>query len=80
MRNYLHAICRGTWMLHILGPFSWPSLFQELSPLDFFISGPMKSLGNETPVAIMDDFTARIVIASGDIAIPPNLFELVRQS
>ncbi|GFX10711.1 hypothetical protein TNCV_147531 [Trichonephila clavipes] len=45
---------------------------------DFFMGLP-EMLLYETPVVILDDLTARIVVPSTDIASTPDLFERVQR-
>jgi hypothetical protein len=62
------------------GPVSWPPRSPDLTPLDFFFWGHMKSLVYDTPVESEEELVARIAVASGDIAAMPGIFERVRQS
>ena len=46
-------------------PVSWPVQSPDLTPLDFYLWGHMKSHINETPVESEEDITARIAVAAG---------------
>ncbi|GBM49481.1 hypothetical protein AVEN_142618-1 [Araneus ventricosus] len=55
-----HWICRG-------GPVHWPVRSPDLSCLDFFCWGQMKTLVYETPVDSVEDTVARISVDAGCI-------------
>ncbi|GFT76601.1 uncharacterized protein TNCV_3678361 [Trichonephila clavipes] len=74
LRNHLCATCPETHDGRG-GPVAWPPYSPDLSSLNFFFWGHMKSLVYETPVATVEDLTSRIVVASTDIACPLDLFE-----
>lgn len=46
------------------GPVAWPPRSPDLSPLDFFVWGHMKSLIYDTPIETEEDLIARIMIAA----------------
>lgn len=79
VRNHLDATYPGRWIGRG-GPVAWPPRSPDLNPLDFFFWGHLKSLVYQTPVDTLEDLTARIVVASADIASTPGMFERVRQS
>lgn len=62
------------------GPVAWPPRSPDLSPLDFFLWGAMKSLVYDTPVNSAVDLVARISIAAATIRETPGIFEHVRSS
>lgn len=62
------------------GPVPWPPRSPDLTPLDFFLWGHMKSLIYETPVESENDLLARIVVASGEIEDNPAVLERVHDS
>jgi hypothetical protein len=62
------------------GPVAWPPRSPDLTSLDFFLWGHMKSLVYETPIPSREDLVARIVAAGAAIQDTPNIFENVRQS
>ena len=68
-----HWIGRG-------GPVAWPPRSPDLTSLDFFLWGHLKSLVYETPVMSREDLVARIVAAAGEIRETPDIFANVRRS
>ena len=60
------------------GPIAWPPRSPDLTPLDFFCWGHMKSLVYETPVETQQDLVARIQVAAGIIRDMPGIFPRVR--
>ena len=53
------------------GPVPWPPRSPDLTPLDFFLWGPMKSPVYDTPGESEQSLIARIVVAAGDISDNP---------
>ena len=62
------------------GPVPWPARSLDLTSLDFYLWGHMKSLIYETPVESEMDLVGRIVDAVGLIADNSRVFDHVRQS
>lgn len=62
------------------GPVPWPPRSPDLTPLDFFLWGHMKSLVYETPVETEEDLIARIAVAAGDISDNPRMIASVHRS
>lgn len=62
------------------GPFAWPPRSPDLTPLDYYLWGHMKSLVYETPILSEEDLIGRIVEASERIRETPGVFVRVRQS
>lgn len=62
------------------GPVSWPPRSPDLTSLDFFLWGTLKSLVYDDPVDTEMDLVARIACAAATIRETPGLFERVRQS
>lgn len=62
------------------GPVSWPPRSPDLTPLDFFLWGHMKSLVYETPVESEENLIARIAVAAGDISDNPRIVGQVHRS
>ncbi|GFW06265.1 uncharacterized protein TNCV_37401 [Trichonephila clavipes] len=62
------------------GPVNWPARSPDLSCLDFFIWGHMKSFVYANPVASDEALVARIAIVADDIREMPGVFANVRQS
>jgi hypothetical protein len=79
VRNYLDAQFPNRWIGRN-GPVAWPPRSPDMTPLDFFFWGHMKSLVYATPVQSEEDLVARIAVASGDISEMPGLFHNIRQS
>ncbi|GFX27255.1 uncharacterized protein TNCV_3340671 [Trichonephila clavipes] len=79
VHNHFHATYHGWWITH--GELvAWPPCSPDLNPFKFFFWCHPKSLVYETPVATVEDLTARIDVASDDIANTMGFFECVRQS
>ncbi|GFU13507.1 hypothetical protein TNCV_938071 [Trichonephila clavipes] len=57
----------------------WTAVVGLKKPAHFFFWGNLKSLMYESLMATVDDFTARIVVASVNIASTSDLFEGNRQ-
>ncbi|KAJ4430775.1 hypothetical protein ANN_19366 [Periplaneta americana] len=55
------------------GPIARPPRSPDLTPLDFFLWGRMKSLVYETPIETAEDLVARVVVAAGEIADTPGV-------
>ena len=49
------------------GTVSWPPRSPDLTPLDFFLWGHMKSVIFETPVNTQEELAARIVATAAEI-------------
>ena len=62
------------------GPVHWPPRLPDLTPLDFFLWGPMKSLVYDTPGEFEQSLIARIVEAAGDISDNPRMVARVHRS
>ncbi|GBM66894.1 hypothetical protein AVEN_263951-1 [Araneus ventricosus] len=68
-----HWICRG-------GPVQWPARSTDLSCLDFFCWGQMKTLVYETPVDSVEDAVARISVTAGEMRDMSGIFLSVKNS
>lgn len=53
--------------LRRLGPWSWPARSPDLTPLDFFLWGVLKTKVYETPVQTIGDLRQRIVLSFQEI-------------
>ncbi|GFY35172.1 uncharacterized protein TNCV_5045471 [Trichonephila clavipes] len=62
------------------GPVNWPARSPDLSCLDFFLWGHMKSLVYSSPVYSNEALVARIAVVAGDIREMLGVFSNVRQS
>ncbi|GFU69982.1 hypothetical protein TNCV_1879401 [Trichonephila clavipes] len=73
--------CVTTSMVHIPGGglVFWPPRFPNLNLLNFFLCH-LKTLVYEMLISTVEDLMTRIIVASADIASPPDLFERFRQS
>lgn len=78
-RDILNARFPNRWIGRA-GPISWPPRSPDLTPLDFFLWGYLKSLVYETPVQSDQDLIARIVAAAGEISDNPAILRRVRHS
>ncbi|GFX79033.1 uncharacterized protein TNCV_3913201 [Trichonephila clavipes] len=79
VRNHLDATCGERWIGRE-GPVHWPPRSSDLSCLDYFFWGQMKSLVYETPVNSAEELVARISAAAGEIRNTPEMFSNVRRS
>ena len=75
----LDQIYPGRW-IGKGGPVAWPPRSPDLTSLDFFLWGHVKSLVYATPVETVEDLTARIFNACEVVQHTPGIFERVRQS
>ncbi|GFS69162.1 uncharacterized protein TNCV_4010161 [Trichonephila clavipes] len=62
------------------GPVNWTARSLDLSCLDFFLWGHMKSLVYASPVDSDEVLVAKIAVVAGDIWEMPGVFANVRQS
>ena len=62
------------------GPIAWPARSPDLTPLDFFLWGHMKTLVYDTPVESEMDLIGRVVAAAGDVADDQPMLSRVQQS
>ena len=58
----------------------WPPRSPDLTPLDFFLWGYVRSLVYETPVESEEDLVARIIAAFEKVQNQSGIFENVRNS
>jgi hypothetical protein len=61
-------------------PVAWPPRSPDLTPLDFFLWGHIRSLVYETPVPDEGTLLARILAASDEVCGMPDVFGRVNQS
>ena len=61
-------------------PVTWPAHSPDLSPLDFFFWGHIKSLMYQSPVESAEDLVVRNIVAADKISMTPETFKRVRQS
>lgn len=79
VRNYLDTAFPNRWIGRG-GPVSWPPRSPDLSCLDFFLWGQLKSAVYETPIASPEDLVARISAAAADVRDMPGIFQRVQDS
>ncbi|GFV56427.1 uncharacterized protein TNCV_1709771 [Trichonephila clavipes] len=79
VRNHLDATCGERWIGRG-GPVHWPLRSPDLSCLDYFFWGQMKSLVYETPVNSAEELVARISAAAGEIRNTLEMLSNVRRS
>lgn len=79
VRQYLDRTYPNRWIGRS-GPVPWPARSPDMTPLDFYLWGHMKSLIYETPVETEMDLVGRIVAAAGCIADDPGVFDRVQES
>jgi hypothetical protein len=56
---------------------TWPPHSPDLTPLDFFLRGYMRSLVYETPAETQHDLVGRTTVAAGTIREMPGIFQTV---
>ncbi|GFT21471.1 uncharacterized protein TNCV_2307291 [Trichonephila clavipes] len=79
VRIYLDVTFGQQWIGRD-GPVRWPARSPDLSCLDFYFWGHMKSLVYDTPVDNAEELVARIAVAAGEIRNSPGVFQNVRMS
>jgi hypothetical protein len=79
VRRYLDLQFPNRWIGRN-GPVSWLARSPDLTPVDYFLWGHMKSLIYETPVELEEDLVARIAVATGNFSEMPGVFGDVRNS
>ena len=79
VREYLHASFPNRWIGR-LGPVAWPPRSPDLTPLDYYIWGHMKTLVYETKVDCRAELRARIFAAAEQIRNHPNRIDSAIQS
>lgn len=77
VRQYLHNTFPNRWIGR-RGPIEWPARSPDLSPLDFFLWGHLKSLIYKTDVPNLDALRQRIVEECGRIT--PETLRSVRRT
>ncbi|GFY02428.1 DUF4817 domain-containing protein [Trichonephila clavipes] len=78
VRNHLDATCGERWIGRG-GPVHWRPRSPDLSCLDYFFWGQMKSLVYETPVNSAEELVAHISAAAGEIRNTPEMLSNVRR-
>jgi hypothetical protein len=71
VRNWLDEVIRGRWIGR-RGQIEWPPRFPDLTPLDSFLWGHLKSLVFHTHPHAINDFKANISAVCRD-STPQNL-------
>lgn len=79
VRNYLNATFPNQWIGRG-GPVPWPARSPDLSCLDFFLWGHLKSLMYETPIESAEELVARLSAAAGEVRDTSGVFQRVRES
>ncbi|GFX07826.1 uncharacterized protein TNCV_4160951 [Trichonephila clavipes] len=79
VRNHLDAVCGERWIGRG-GPVHLFLRSPDLSCLDYFFWGQVKSLVYETPVNNAEERVARISAAAGEIRNTPEMLSNVRRS
>ena len=62
------------------GPTAWPARSPDLTCLDFFLWGYVKSMVYETDIDSEEDLVAHIVSTAAEVRETPGIFGRVRQS
>ncbi|KDR12539.1 hypothetical protein L798_13713 [Zootermopsis nevadensis] len=79
VREFLNRTYPGRWIGRG-GPVEWPARSPDLTYLNYYFWGHVKSLFYETPVDDPEQLLARILAASDVVHETPGVFEGVRQS
>ncbi|PRD19029.1 UNVERIFIED_CONTAM: hypothetical protein NCL1_58654 [Trichonephila clavipes] len=79
VRNHLDTVYGQHWIGRG-APVPWPPRSPELSCLDFFFSGHIKSLVYEGPVTSAEDLVARLSVAAGHGIDMPDVFSDLSRS
>ena len=72
MRNHLNVTYPNPWIGRGR-PVPWPARSPDLTPLDYFLCGSMKSMVYGTPVTSEEDLIARIHGAIQSLTRQPHL-------
>ncbi|GBO26380.1 hypothetical protein AVEN_212084-1 [Araneus ventricosus] len=75
-----HITTHGQQWIGHGGPVLWPARSPDLTCLDYFLWGYVKSLVYETPVNSAEDLVALIVAAAGEVRDTPGIFANIRSS
>ena len=70
----------GARWIGMSGPTVWPARSSDLTCLDFFLWGYMKSMVYETDTDSEEDLAARIVSAAAEVRETSGIFGRVQQS
>ncbi|GBN38386.1 hypothetical protein AVEN_204786-1 [Araneus ventricosus] len=79
VRLHLNATYDQQWIGRG-GPVLWPARSPDLTCLDYFLWGYVKSLVSETPFNSAEDLVAPIAAAAGEVRDTPSIFANVRSS
>ncbi|GBN96425.1 hypothetical protein AVEN_170718-1 [Araneus ventricosus] len=79
VRLHLNATYGQQW-IDRGGPVLWPTRAPDLTCLDYFLCGYVKSLVFETPANSAEDLVARIGAAAGEVRDTLGIFADVRSS
>lgn len=78
-RQYLNEVFRNRWIGRG-GPVHWPARSPDLTALDFFLWGHVKSLVYETPIPNAEELLGRVMAACAHVQDMPGIFHRVRTS
>lgn len=73
VHNDLHIRFGQQWFRHD-GPIPWPARLPDLSCLDFFLWGHIKTMVHDTPVDSGEELVAWIAVAAREILDIPEIF------
>ncbi|GFS86893.1 uncharacterized protein TNCV_216121 [Trichonephila clavipes] len=79
VRNHLDTVYGQHW-IERGGPVPWPPRSPDLSCLDFFFWGHIKSLVYESPVTSAEDLVAHLSVAAGHVIDMPDVFSDLSRS
>ena len=77
VRNHLNVTYPNRWIGRG-GPVPWPARSPDLTPLDYFLWGSMKSLVYATPVTSEEDHIARVHGVIEIFSRQPHLLDHMR--
>ena len=66
-RRHLNEVFGNRWIGRN-GPVAWPARSTDLTPLDFYLWGHMKTLVYITPIETEMELVGRIAVVAGSIA------------
>lgn len=79
VREFLNNTFPNRWIGRG-GHVAWPPRSPDLTPLDFFLWGHVKTLVYATPVETVEELTARILAACEEVQQTPGIFGAVRRN
>ena len=76
VRGHLNRRFGQRWMGRG-GPIPWPPRSPDLTPIDYFLWGRMKSMVYQSPVETEEELLARVMVAAQEINGAPGVMDRV---